>query len=374
VAEVESGLHTRQTGDGAWEDVAELAPSAKAWPSRRSLQQDAAPRAMVFPEAGSAPFAATRALLVGTGPLAVQAAEILKSTTPLSVIVGALEAQPAPDLTQRFPDLPVLGGLDDLEREILGQCIDSIHVALPQGGEQALELAERARRLGTSTRLYQAGDGAALVVTALNDHPATAGLGRLAKRALDVTLAAGALLLLAPLFGAIAAAIRLTSRGPAIFRQPRVGARRRQFDMLKFRTMVDNAEELRPAVEALNDARGISFKVFQDPRVTRVGRILRRSSLDELPQLLNIIRGEMSLVGPRPIPVWVADQLDQETYVRRFAVLPGLTGLWQVEGREQDFDRMAQQDLRYLDTWSLALDVRILLQTLPAVLRGEGAH
>jgi lipopolysaccharide/colanic/teichoic acid biosynthesis glycosyltransferase len=172
----------------------------------------------------------------------------------------------------------------------------------------------------------------------------------------------------------IALAIKLTSSGPVLFRQPRIGLDRRQFMMLKFRTMVKNAEHLRETVRALNNARGISFKVFQDPRVTRIGALLRRTSLDELPQLINILKGEMSLVGPRPIPTWVAEQLDANSYFRRFAVMPGLTGLWQVEGREQDFDRMAAQDLRYIEKCSFAFDLKILFKTLPAVLKGEGAH
>jgi lipopolysaccharide/colanic/teichoic acid biosynthesis glycosyltransferase len=144
--------------------------------------------------------------------------------------------------------------------------------------------------------------------------------------------------------------------------------------MVKFRTMVENAEQVRKEIEHMNDARGISFKLYSDPRVTRIGSVLRRTSLDELPQLVNVLRGDMSLVGPRPIPVWVAEQLREPKYFRRFAVLPGITGLWQVEGRQQDFDLMATKDLRYLDSWSFGLDLKILAATLPAVLGGKGAH
>jgi len=205
-------------------------------------------------------------------------------------------------------------------------------------------------------------------------HPSMRGAGRVAKRAMDLAVSIGAVIVLSPLFLVIYVAIRCTSPGPAFFRQERVGRDQQIFPMVKFRSMVANAEELRPQVAQMNDARGISFKIFNDPRVTAVGRFLRRTSLDELPQLFNVITGEMSVVGPRPIPVWVAEQLDTEKYVRRFCVQPGLTGLWQVEGRQQDFDLMATQDLRYVDNWSLWLDLWILFATVPAVLRGEGAH
>jgi lipopolysaccharide/colanic/teichoic acid biosynthesis glycosyltransferase len=144
--------------------------------------------------------------------------------------------------------------------------------------------------------------------------------------------------------------------------------------MWKFRTMVADAEKLRRQVATLNSAKGISFKIVKDPRLTSIGGILRRTSLDELPQLFNVLFGEMSLVGPRPIPLWVADQLEDAAYYRRFYVPPGLTGWWQVMGREQDFERMAEQDVYYVDNWSLGLDIKILLNTLPAVVKGHGAH
>jgi lipopolysaccharide/colanic/teichoic acid biosynthesis glycosyltransferase len=205
-------------------------------------------------------------------------------------------------------------------------------------------------------------------------HASLRGIGFAFKRGLDLLGAGLALLALSPVFFVIGILIKLTSPGPVFFRQERVGRDQRIFGMFKFRSMVANAEELRPKVAELNDARGISFKIFDDPRVTAIGRVLRRTSLDELPQLLNVMAGDMSLVGPRPIPVWVADQLDKDRYRRRFCVQPGLTGLWQVEGRQQDFDWMAIQDLRYIDEWSLLLDLKIVLSTIPAVVRGEGAH
>jgi len=274
--------------------------------------------------------------------------------------------------------------LEDFAEIVLSRCIDHMQISLSGDtcGRYFAALAAKAQELGVSVavtvnRSAQECDArlqSALDLPVLPEHPSVRGLRYLAKRAIDVSLTAVALVVLSPLVLAIAIAVKATSRGPVFFLQERVGYRRRTFRMWKFRTMVENAEALRSQVEALNNARGISFKVFRDPRLTRIGSFLRRSSLDELPQLINVLLGEMTLVGPRPIPVWVAEQLEEHSYFRRFSVMPGLTGLWQVEGREQDFDRMARQDLRYVDGWSLALDLRLLTRTLPAVLRGEGAH
>ena len=205
-------------------------------------------------------------------------------------------------------------------------------------------------------------------------HPANRFPGRLLKRLLDLVGASIALAMVAPLMVIVAAAVKLTSPGPVFFLQPRVGRRCRIFRMIKFRTMVADAEALRREVAHKNNARGISFKVINDPRLTTVGSILRRASIDELPQLFNVLTGEMSLVGPRPIPTWVADQLSDTRFHRRFSVMPGMTGLWQVSGRHQDFDYMAERDLDYVKNWSLWLDVKLLAATPVAVFRGEGAH
>jgi len=194
------------------------------------------------------------------------------------------------------------------------------------------------------------------------------------KRAFDVIGALGLLLALSPLLLAIAAAVKLTSRGPVFFKQQRTGWRGRPFAMWKLRTMVADAEARQG--EVANELDGPAFKAVDDPRITPVGRWLRRYSLDELPQMWNILRGEMSLVGPRPLPVQETEKFSAFRDRRRLSVLPGLTGLWQVSGRSDiiDFAEWVRLDLEYIDRWSFWLDVRILCQTLPTVLSGQGAR
>ncbi len=194
------------------------------------------------------------------------------------------------------------------------------------------------------------------------------------KRLLDIAGSCGLLLVLAPLMVAVALVIKATSPGPVLFAQERYGLGRRRFRIYKFRTMVADAELRQEEMEHLNEAAGPVFKLRDDPRMTGIGRILRRTSIDELPQLLNVARGDMSLVGPRPLPMRDVHRFAEGWLLRRFSVTPGLTGLWQVSGRsELPFDRWIEMDLRYIDEWSLWLDFRILLRTLPAVVRGTGA-
>ena len=194
------------------------------------------------------------------------------------------------------------------------------------------------------------------------------------KRAMDVVVSLALLVLLAPLMLLIAAAIKLDSPGPVFFKQVRVGKNGRKFVMYKFRSMYEGAEEELERLRALNEADGPIFKLRDDPRCTRVGRILRRLSLDELPQLYNVLRGEMSLVGPRPpLPSEVAQY--KEWHKKRLAVSPGMTGLWQVSGRSQlSFDEMVLLDLYYIENWSPLMDLRILLRTIPKVILGDGAY
>jgi exopolysaccharide biosynthesis polyprenyl glycosylphosphotransferase len=194
------------------------------------------------------------------------------------------------------------------------------------------------------------------------------------KRALDIAVSACALSVFAPILVIAAIGIKLTSPGPVFFLQERIGMSKRRFKIFKFRTMVPNAEKLMAALEKDNEAGGPVFKMKNDPRVTRFGRALRKSSVDELPQLFNVLRGDMSLVGPRPLPVRDYEGFSEDWQRRRFSVKPGITCLWQVNGRSGvTFDQWMLLDLQYMDEWSLWLDLKILAKTVPAVLKGEGA-
>jgi exopolysaccharide biosynthesis polyprenyl glycosylphosphotransferase len=195
-----------------------------------------------------------------------------------------------------------------------------------------------------------------------------------AKRACDVLVSALGLLLLAPLLVAVALAVKLTSRGPVIFRQERIGLRGRPFTVLKFRTMVAGADQLLDGLREHNEADGPLFKLRHDPRVTRVGQVLRHYSIDELPQLVNVLKGEMSLVGPRP-PLASEVALYEEWQLDRLEVRPGITGLWQVSGRsELSFEDYVRLDLFYVENWSVAYDLFILSKTIPLLVSARGAY
>lgn len=194
------------------------------------------------------------------------------------------------------------------------------------------------------------------------------------KRAFDAVVSLVLLPLLSPLLVVVSLMIKLTSEGPVFFLQERVGINKRRFLIWKFRTMVSKAEQMLPELEMLNEVAGPVFKIKNDPRITPIGTFLRRTSIDELPQLFNVLKGDMSLVGPRPLPVRDYEGFSEDWQRRRFTVRPGITCLWQVKGRSSTtFDRWMELDIQYLDEWSLWLDFKILAQTIPAVVRGQGA-
>jgi exopolysaccharide biosynthesis polyprenyl glycosylphosphotransferase len=216
------------------------------------------------------------------------------------------------------------------------------------------------------------GDGDPDAIT-VSSH-ASEGWPSVIKRALDIAISTLALLILAPVFLITAIAIRSSSPGPIFFAQERIGLNKRRFLMYKFRTMIAGAERMQAELERCNEADGPVFKIKNDPRVTSVGRFLRKFSIDELPQLVNVLRGDMSLVGPRPLPLRDYRGFDQDRQRRRFSVRPGLTCLWQINGRSSvSFDHWMDLDMLYIDHWSLWLDLEILAKTIPAVLRGTGA-
>jgi lipopolysaccharide/colanic/teichoic acid biosynthesis glycosyltransferase len=191
---------------------------------------------------------------------------------------------------------------------------------------------------------------------------------------LDVSVSLLAMLILSPLFLLVGLIVKLTSSGPALFFQDRVGLNKRRFRLYKFRTMVVDAERRQRELEHLNEASGAVFKIMNDPRLTPVGKFLRKTSIDELPQLFNVLKGDMSLVGPRPLPVRDYQGFNQDWQRRRFSVRPGITCLWQVNGRSTvHFEKWMELDMQYIDQWSLSLDFKILARTIPAVIRGAGA-
>lgn len=285
-----------------------------------------------------------------------------------------------PDVAERY-----LGRIDELSDVLLRNVVDQLIIALPtkpcyDAIERAIAIAEQ---VGVEvvymqdlyvTTLKQRVSSQFEMFTDLVPRQEQYSAARMVKRLLDVGGALAGLVLLSPLFLLLAIAIKGTSKGPIVFAQQRYGYRRRLFRMYKFRSMVSNAAELMAQLESRNEASGPVFKIRHDPRVTSLGKILRASSLDELPQLWNVLIGNMSLVGPRPLPVRDVSRFSEASLMRRFSVKPGITGLWQVSGRSDvSFEQWMTFDFRYIDDWSLRLDFWILAKTLGAVLRRSGA-
>jgi exopolysaccharide biosynthesis polyprenyl glycosylphosphotransferase len=280
---------------------------------------------------------------------------------------------------------PFLGRISDLEEILMRQVVDEVIITLPvksQYGaiERAISICERVgvqvqycddlfdvSRLGHCYR--ERYDNGKLILKMVHDD-----YRHSIKRALDVVGSLCGLIVLAPLLLLVAILIKCTSEGPVLFAQERYGLGKRTFRIYKFRTMVINAEAAQASLEHMNENSGPVFKIFNDPRVTKIGSILRRTSIDELPQLFNILRGEMSFVGPRPLNMRDVGRFSEAWLMRRFSVKPGLTCLWQISGRSNvSFDRWIALDLHYIDHWSLQLDLKILFMTVPAVLHGTGA-
>ena len=247
-----------------------------------------------------------------------------------------------------------------------------------------LEIVETAHRAGVRVRIapkttdlliergeYVPGQGMPLFELR---PPVLAGADWALKRAFDLAVSAVIVVVGIPLWLLIAAAIKLDSRGPILYRDRRIGVREQEFAMLQFRTMVEGASQQQDALEERNEAPGALFKIRRDPRVTRVGRLLRKLSLDELPQLLNVLRGQMSLVGPRPLPIRDYERLEA-WHRKRYLVLPGITGLWQISGRSTlTFDDLVRLDFYYIENWSIWLDISILIKTPFAIVSGRGAY
>jgi exopolysaccharide biosynthesis polyprenyl glycosylphosphotransferase len=327
-------------------------------------------------------------LVVGTNARALEFARKAESSPELGYRVIGFADDPWDGIEAvRNAGYDVVCPLNELPDYIKHNVVDEVVMALPIRSYyfHASRLASLCEEQGIIMRFPSAlfdlktarsraeefveGDSLITLYTGTPD-----GWPKIIKRAIDFTVALAALVLIAPLFAVVAILIKLGSDGPVIFEQKRMGLNKRIFSVLKFRTMVPDAEAKLAEIEHLNEVTGPVFKIKDDPRITTVGKFLRKTSIDELPQLINVLKGEMSLVGPRPLPVRDYKGFDKDWQRRRFSVRPGITCLWQVNGRSSiQFDQWMELDMQYIDKWSLWLDFKILAQTIPAVLRGSGA-
>jgi exopolysaccharide biosynthesis polyprenyl glycosylphosphotransferase len=324
-------------------------------------------------------------IIVGRGPRAVRLWHQLQQSPDIGYrVLGFVDAPDGISCPSEIDGL-TLGTLDEFEGLLMHRAVDEVLIALPvksryaeiqhviqtceSVGVRARYLADVFQTSRLDGRFDRPEEGLAVARTVAPED-----YRKVVKRTIDVLGAGLGLIVLSPVLVATALAVRLSSEGPIIFAQDRYGFSRRRFRMYKFRTMVDGAEEQQDQLEELNEANGPVFKIRGDPRVTPIGHLLRKYSLDELPQLLNVLRGEMSLVGPRPLPIRDVHRFTEGALMRRFSIRPGLTCLWQISGRSDvGFDRWIALDLQYIDQWSLLLDCKILLRTLPVVLKGTGA-
>ena len=321
-----------------------------------------------------------RVILVGEGDSLAHLRSSLAATRGglAYEFVGAVAEESAPGLR-------LLGSRDEIQRVLEEVRPDEVILAEAALDEHAvLEVVEQAHKQGIRVRLapettellvqrgeYVPGQGAPLFELR---PPVLTGWDWAVKRTFDIAVSVLVLIIGLPLWLLIALAIKLGSRGPVFYVDRRIGVGEREFPMLKFRTMVADAAEQQESLEEQNEATGALFKVRDDPRVTPVGRVLRRLSLDEMPQIANVLRGEMSLVGPRPLPLRDY-RLLEDWHRARYAVLPGMTGLWQISGRSGlTFDDLVRLDFTYIENWSIWLDITIIAKTIPAVLTQRGAY
>jgi exopolysaccharide biosynthesis polyprenyl glycosylphosphotransferase len=321
-----------------------------------------------------------RMLIVGAGPAAREFADRIERHRELGLqVMGHLAWSGEASVEGRRP---VLGQIDEITAVIHEQVVDEVAICLTPSGSHLIEpVARVCEEEGKIVRIPLAEVGLTLPGGHVEEYGGISiqslvygpdrVLGLIGKRVVDVVLGTIALIVLAPLLLIVALVIRLVDGGPVLFRQSRVGLNGRLFEVVKFRSMVPDAEDRLAEVEPLNEIEGHAFKVTNDPRLSRTGRVLRATSIDELPQIWNVVLGEMSLVGPRPpLPREVAEY--DVWHRRRLSMKPGITGLWQVEARRNDsFDRWVELDLAYIDRWSLWLDLKIMLRTVPAMLQGR---
>jgi exopolysaccharide biosynthesis polyprenyl glycosylphosphotransferase len=323
-------------------------------------------------------------LILGTGPMARQAWREIRTRHSRSLsVIGFSDtscmASASSDVKAKY-----LGDIAGLECLLLKHAVDLIVISLPvRSCYDAIKNAVATARMGgveviSFSDPFQS-DSEMIRGSNASDfftpkHTLRIGLSKVAKRAFDVIGSLSAMLFLSPLLLVVALAVKLTTPGPVFFVQDRYGYRRRKMRLVKFRTMVQDAEAMLGSLEHLNEASGPIFKMRNDPRITPLGKLLRKTSIDELPQLWNVLIGDMSLVGPRPMTLRDVSLFSEAYLLRRFSAKPGITGLWQISGRSNlTFDQWIALDFSYIDRWSLTLDMQILLATIPVIVRGSGA-
>lgn len=326
-----------------------------------------------------------KVVIIGTGERASRLSLKLQEKTEWGLeVVGYLDTEESP-AARRVDPARILGTIEDLASVLQGHVVDEVIIALPRTLIKDVQIiADVCEEEGVKLRLMA--DIFDLEVARmrlehldsiplLSFEPIAQNESHLIiKRIFDLVVTLMAMPVILPVMACVAVAVYLDSPGPILFRQSRVGLHKRIFNMYKFRSMHADAEQRLEEIEHLNEASGPIFKIENDPRVTRVGGFLRRTSLDELPQLFNVLRGHMSLVGPRPMSLRDVGLFDRGIQRKRFGVRPGLTCLWQVSGRSSlPFSKWLELDLFYIENWSLWLDLKILLKTIPTVLRGSGA-
>jgi exopolysaccharide biosynthesis polyprenyl glycosylphosphotransferase len=326
-------------------------------------------------------------VIVGTNCRALEFARRLAASPELGYRIAGFVDQDWPAMKAfRRSGYALVSDIANFPQFLRTSVVDEVVMALPFRAmhEQASRLAVICEEQGITVRVLNNIFDLRMARLSLDELERDAfithstgwaeGWPTVAKRVLDLTVSSVTLTFLAPLLALIAVLVKVTSPGPVLFIQKRVGLHKRPFNLYKFRTMVVDAERRMREIEYLNEVSGPVFKIKNDPRVTPIGRFLRKTSVDELPQLFNVLKGEMSLVGPRPLPVRDYEGFNQDWQRRRFSVRPGITCLWQVRGRSSiPFEKWMELDLQYIEKWSLWLDFQILLRTIPAVLKGSGA-
>ena len=324
-------------------------------------------------------------LIIGSRSRAIELVNVLKEQVIWGVnVIGFVDPDPNMYNTNVL-DIPILGSIENIHEILKKNVVDEVIIAIPrsllQDAEQIVEACEEE---GITLRFMadlfnvqvarisflQIGDIPLLTMEPVARDPQQIFM----KRMFDLFLVTLSLPIIIPLFIFIAIIIKIDSQGPVFFVQERVGLNKRLFKMYKFRSMHEDAEDRLKDIEHLNEAEGPIFKIKNDPRITRVGSLLRKTSLDELPQLINVFLGEMSLVGPRPMSIRDVDLFDKGIQRKRFSVQPGITCLWQISGRSDlPFEKWLALDLEYINNWNFWMDIKILIQTIPAVFKSKGA-